>query len=86
LRQALEEPLYMGEPLYLTDIYAILNKVSGVVDNRNVNISIKSGLGYSATAVDIRKLLSADGMTVETPENVALEMKYPSSDINGSVI
>ena len=75
----------MGEPLYLTDIYGILNKVVGVVDTRNVNISIKSGLGYSATAVDIRKLLSVDGMTVEVPENVALEMKYPSSDINGSV-
>lgn len=85
LKKGLEEPLYMGEPLYLTDIYGILNKVVGVVDTRNVNISIKSGLGYSATAVDIRKLLSVDGMTVEVPENVALEMKYPSSDINGSV-
>tara|TARA_R110000822_G_scaffold235873_1_gene366624 strand:+ start:132 stop:1922 length:1791 start_codon:yes stop_codon:yes gene_type:complete len=84
LQSALKEPLYIGEPLYITDIYGILNKVSGVVDAKNVKITTKSGVGYSSTYVEINKLLSADGLAVEVPQNVALEVRYPTSDIKGS--
>jgi len=84
LQNALKEPLYIGEPFYITDIYGILNKVSGVVDAKSVKITTKTGVGYSNTYVEINKLLSADGLSVEVPQNVALEMRYPASDIKGS--
>jgi hypothetical protein len=84
LKSALKEPLYIGVPLYITDIYGILNKVSGVVDAKSVKLTTKTGVGYSSTYVEINKLLSADGLSVETPQNVALEMRYPTSDIKGS--
>ena len=84
LESAMKEPLFIGEPLYITDIYGILNKTRGVVDAKNVKISVKSGAGYSATAINIDTILSADGLTVQTPENVSLEVKFPSEDIKGS--
>ena len=50
-----------------------------------MKINFKSGTGYSSNSMDINSVLSSDGLTIETPQNVALEMKYTSSDINGSV-
>ena len=83
VQDALSEPLYVGEPLYISDIYGILNKVRGVVDAKMVRITNKTGVGYSSTFVKMDDLLSADGLTAEAPENVALEIKYPASDIKG---
>jgi uncharacterized phage protein gp47/JayE len=34
---------YIGEPLYITDIYSALNKVAGVVDAKSVSIKRKLG-------------------------------------------
>tara|TARA_R110002126_G_scaffold29876_1_gene98253 strand:+ start:32 stop:580 length:549 start_codon:yes stop_codon:yes gene_type:complete len=85
LKSAVSEPLYIGEPLYISDIYNILNGVTGVVDARSVKISNKTGTGYSSTSVNMSSVLSSDGLTIETPLNVALEIKNPSSDIKGSV-
>jgi hypothetical protein len=86
LKTTFSQPLYIGEPLYITDIYSTLNKVSGVVDTKSVKIVNRMGVGYSATYVNIDNLLSADGLTVEAPDNVALEIKFPESDINGSTL
>jgi hypothetical protein len=85
IQKLMKEPLYVAEPLYITDIYNALNKVSGVVDARDVKIVNKAGTNYSSISVDIDIMLSADGLTVETPENVALEVKFPSSDIKGAI-
>ena len=86
VQDALSEPLYVGEPLYISDIYGILNKVRGVVDAKMVRIANKTGVGYSSTFVKMDDLLSADGLTAEAPENVALEIKYPASDIKGVIV
>ena len=85
VQSELSEPLYIGQPLYVSDIYGILNKVRGVVDSKDVKIVNKTGIGYSSISIDMDNILSADGLTVETPENVALEVKYPDSDIKGSL-
>ena len=82
----MSEPLYIGEPLYVSDIYGILNKVRGVVDAKMVKTTNKTGIGYSSTSVKMDDLLSADGLTVHSPENVALEVKYPASDIKGAIV
>tara|TARA_R110000824_G_scaffold376502_1_gene567643 strand:+ start:511 stop:2304 length:1794 start_codon:yes stop_codon:yes gene_type:complete len=85
VKDAMAQPLYIGEPIYVTDIYGILNKVDGVVDTKNVSITNKSGAGYSSTSININSMVSPDGLTVEAPENVCFECKYPESDIGGSV-
>ena len=85
LKEAMAQPLYIGEPIYITDIYGILNKVDGVIDAKNVTISNKHGVGYSSTSINIDSIVSSDGLTVEAPENVCFECKYPESDIGGSI-
>jgi len=85
LRDKFSEPLYIGEPLYISEIYGILNKVKGVVDTKNVKIVQKTGDGYASIALDVDSLVSADARYLSVPENVVLEIKYPDNDIKGAV-
>ena len=79
------EPLYIGEPIYLTRIYEILNRVDGVVDVKNVKISNTSGGIYAPTSLNMKQILSKDGTYYKVPKNVILELKYPSLDIKGTI-
>ena len=73
------------EPLYITDIYSALNKVDGVIDTKKVDIVRKTGPSYSSTRFDINDALSADGRYITIPLNVVAELKYPDSDIKGTI-
>ena len=86
LKSEFSVPLYMGEPLYITDIYNILNKnVPGVVDTKLVKVSLKNGTSYSGVSFDLESATSADGRFIEVPQNVAIEVKFTNSDIKGMV-
>jgi hypothetical protein len=79
-------PKYMGEPVYVTDVYNILNKrVPGIVDVKNVEIVPKTGGLYSDYGFDFAENLSADGRYLMVPENVAMELKFANSDIRGTI-
>ena len=81
-----KEPLYMGESLYITDIYNLLNKnVKGLIDVKSVKITQKSTGPYSRTTYDFVARTTADGRILRVPDNVALELKFPSSDIKGTI-
>ena len=80
------EPLYMGETLYVTDIYNILNKdVPGIIDVKKVSIVSRSSGAYSGTSFDFNLQLSADGRFLMVPDNVCMELKYPDADIKGTI-
>ena len=85
LQERFSEPLLIGEPFYITDVYNILNDTEGTVDAQDVVIGIKNGLEYSDTRFDINSQKSADGRYIKAPENVAFEIKFPSIDIKGTV-
>ncbi len=80
----------IGEPFFITDVYKELRNVDGVVDVTDVKISVKAssdgGRNYSATSVDIGKLMSPDGRYIEMPRNVVYEVKYPNFDIKGVIV
>ena len=76
---------FIGEPVYLTDIYSALNKVNGVVDTKRVNVVRKTGANYSSTKFDVDEALSADGRYLSVPLNVAIEIKFPDTDIKGAI-
>jgi len=76
---------YIGEPLYLTNIYSALNKVKGVVDAKRVNIVRKLGTNYSSVRFNIDEAISADGRYVSVPQNVIIEIKFPDTDIKGAI-
>ena len=77
------DKLYIGEPLYITRIYEILNRVDGVIDVRKVKIFNKNGGLYSGISIDMDKIISRDGTFYKTPNNSILELKYPDQDIKG---
>jgi hypothetical protein len=77
--------LYIGEPLYLTRLYEVLNKVEGVHDVKRVKIYNKSSSAYSSVNYNVEANLSRDGSYYKIPKNVILELKYPNLDIKGVV-
>ena len=85
LASKFSEPLLIGEPLYITDVYNFLNDVVGVIDVTKVKIVAKNGGSYSDVSVSIEQLMSPDGRYISAPDNVAFEIKFPSVDIMGAV-
>lgn len=75
----------IGEDIFISDIYDLLNSVPGVVDAVNVQIVAKSGTNYSSVAIDIDENISSDGRYIVMPKNVVYEVKYPSLDIQGAI-
>jgi len=81
------EPLYFGEPLYITEIYTTLNKIVGVVDTKFVKVVSKSGTNYAdGFSLNISQITSADGRYIAAPKNAAFQIKIPSKDIKGAVV
>lgn len=83
VKNMFSDKLYIGEPIYLSRIYSILNRVDGVIDVRKVNIINKTGGIYSNITLDMDKILSKDGTFFMTPQNCIMELKYPDEDIKG---
>ena len=75
----------IGEPFYITDVWQRLSKVDGVLDIGEVEIKKKAGALYSSTTLDIDNNKSADGRYIIAPENVVFEIKFPETDIKGSI-
>lgn len=84
LRDAFQNKYDVGEPIDISKIYKLLNRVEGVVDTLKVNIFQKTGGNYSTTRFDIKSQTSADGTFIKVPRNVIVEVKYPDVDIVGS--
>jgi hypothetical protein len=75
----------IAEPFYISKIYSVLNKTSGVTDTVSVEIYQKRGQQYSGVTMDIDAQTSADGRAISVPENAVLEVKFPDLDIKGAV-
>ena len=76
---------YIGEHFSISDIYAELKKVRGVLDVLKVRVVNKTGTNYSGASIDISKNTSPDGNMIAVPKNAIVEIKFPSSDIVGEV-
>ena len=85
VKSATSISLSIGQPISISDIYKVINGIEGVADTSTVKIVNKTGASYSSTYVRIEDILSVDGLYVDTPLNVAMECKYPNSDIKGVV-
>ena len=79
----MQDKFYIAEPLYLTRIYSILNRVDGVDDVRKVKVDNLTGGVYSNVSIDMSKILSRDGTFYQTPDNCVLELKFPDQNIKG---
>ena len=75
----------IGEPFSFTEIYTTLNRIEGVADTIDVNVTQKAGGEYSDVGVDLDSLITSDGRFIMCPINCIYEVKFPILDINGSV-
>jgi len=80
------QPFFIGEPLYISDIYSVLKGVDNVLDVSKVKIINQSGGSYAQTSMNINENLSPDGSYLMVPKNAILEIKFPEVDITGKVI
>jgi len=75
----------VGEAVYISEIYKLLNDVPGVVDTMEVELFNKTGGLYSNYRFDIDSNLSDDGRFLILPEDTAAEVLFPDTDIVGAV-
>ena len=85
LSEMYSAPFFIGEALYISDIYSALKEVSGVLDVEKVLIVNRLGSNYADVEFDINKNISPDGGYLIVPKNAILEIKYPAADIKGKV-
>ena len=85
LKEHYKETFFIGEPLYISDIYQVLKEASGVLDVVKVKINNKVGGQYSSASMIINDNLSQDGSYLIVPKNAVLELKFPEVDIVGKV-
>jgi hypothetical protein len=85
LQEHYAQPFFIGEPLYISQIYEVLKGVNSVLDVTKVKVVAKQAGNYSSAAIDINDNLSADGSYIVVPNNAILELKYPEVDIIGKV-
>ena len=81
----MNNPYDLGEPFKITDVYKILNNIPSVVDTKNVDISLASGIGYSAYQPSIDDLRTTDGRYLVPEVDSIFEIKLPTIDIIGEV-
>ena len=75
----------IGEAIYISEVYKLLNDVPGVVDTMNVEITNKTTTGYSEYQFDILENMSDDGRFLKIPEDAVAEVLYPNIDVSGVV-
>ena len=86
IRQYLLRNQYdIGESILLTEFYKVLQKVDGIIDVVDLEIVGKSGASYTASSLDYKANLTADGRRILADKNTVFELKYPNLDIKGSV-
>jgi len=76
----------VGESIYISQIYKLLNEVPGVVDTTEVELVNNVGGVYSNYRLDIDSNLSDDGRFLILPEDAAAEVLLPNTDIVGAII
>ena len=81
----LAEKFDIGQPIYITKIYDLLNNLDEIVDIVDAKIVLKSTGLYSDYSLNLSEYISADGRILYPPEDVIYEIKYPSLDIKGTI-
>ena len=85
LREHYGECPFIGEPLYLSDVYSALKNAPGVLDVVTAKFVNKTGTNYSSATIDINRNMSPDGDYLMIPLNAVAEIKFPETDIKGKV-
>ena len=77
----------LNQPIFLRDLYILLDKIKGVQTVKNISIANKVGTstGYSQYAYDIEGATQNQVIYPSLDPSV-FELKYPNQDIKGKVV
>lgn len=75
----------IGENFNISNIYTLLKMIPSIVDVTDVEIVNHYGGTYSDASFDVNSYTSADGRMIYCPVGFVFEIRYPSSDIVGSL-
>ena len=76
----------LGEPFRTGEVFRVLKGVDGILDVIDVTIERKIGSNYSDYYYNLDKNITPDGRLIKIPEFAAYEIRYPSSDIVGTIL
>jgi len=86
IRQFYENRFFeIGEPVLVTDIFGVLKNVGSILDVTNVELFIKTGENYADAPFSVEQFLNADGTMLVPPSDCIFELKFPTSDILGTI-
>ena len=80
-----DRPYDIGESIVISDVFRELLKVPGILDVYDVQIVAKQGGPYSESNYDFYSNLSSDGRMIRAHETTVFELKFPNTDIKGSI-
>ena len=83
LREHLADKFYIGESFYISNLYYTINKVSGVVDVKDVTMKLPSSNSLTQPNVTIDQMMSKDGTRLDPPKNVIFELKEFNNVVTG---
>lgn len=75
----------IGERFYISDIYSVLRRTTGLLDVVDVEVSTKHGSRYANAPINIEDRTDPDARYIDIPKNVIVEVKYPAADITGTI-
>tara|TARA_R100000152_G_C6774855_1_gene202873 strand:- start:103 stop:1899 length:1797 start_codon:yes stop_codon:yes gene_type:complete len=85
ITELFRQGFFIGESMFVSDVYAALKDMDEVLDVTSVKIKNKSGGNYSPTVFSVNKNMSPDGTQLLCPANAIFEIKYPSEDVRGKI-
>tara|TARA_R100000008_G_scaffold34686_1_gene19688 strand:- start:9799 stop:11595 length:1797 start_codon:yes stop_codon:yes gene_type:complete len=75
----------IGQSIILADVFRELLKVKGILDVQSVQIVPKQGGRYSESNFDFQTNMSADGRMINAATTTIFELKFPNTDIEGTI-
>ena len=65
--------------------FSRISSCTGVADATFVKVFQKTGSGYSTVNFNVDNYTTSDGRFIKAPKNVIFEVKFPNSDIEGTI-
>ena len=75
----------IGEPFSITDVFSVLKNSPLVLDVIEVDVSVKTGTDYADSNFSVTLNKTKDGRKINCPPDSIFEIKFPNTDIIGTI-
>ena len=76
----------IGEPFSITDVFSVLKNSPLVLDVLEVDVTVQSGPDYSSSNFSTILNKTRDGRKINCPPDSIFEIKFPNTDIVGTIL